>query len=358
MNEKEFTNFIDKIKNKAIYESYLKTYYKIKNYKKIICMISGGFDSDIMVDILTKLDTEKKIKYIFVNTGLEYKATIKHIEYLQNKYNIKIETIKPKKPIPIACREYGVPFFSKYISEMIYRLQQYNFQWENEDYEVLVDKYCERADENSENLKGYTFVKELNGYYKGCLVALKWWCNKNGEGSAFNINKNKLLKEFMIKNPPTFKISAKCCIFSKERPAEKYKKDIVCDLDIVGVRQKENGIRSTQYKNCFTKNDKDWDNYRPLFFYTDSDKKYYKETFGIISSDCYEVWGMNRTGCVGCPCASGIFDEIEIVKKYQPNIYKAIINIFGKSYEYKKAYNEYKNKNFMQLNFFNLLEGK
>lgn len=350
---------LSKINNKAIFDSYLKSSYKIKDYKNIICMLSGGFDSDIMLDILTKIDKERKIRYVFVFTGLEYQATINHIKYLENKYNVKIEVVKAEKPIPLACREYGIPFLSKYVSEMIYRLQQYNFQWENEEYKVLVEKYCERANEKIDNLKCYTYVEELNGWYKGCLVALKWWCNKNGDDSSFNINRNKLLKEFIIDNPPTFKISAKCCIVSKERPAERYKKNNDCDLDIIGVRQQENGIRATQYKNCFTKNTESWDNYRPLFFYTDNDKEEYKQMFNITSSDCYEVWGMKRTGCVGCPCASNIFNEIEIIKKYEPKMYKAVMNIFGKSYEYKKAYEEYKIKhkiNIEQISIFDIVK--
>ena len=33
--------------------------------------------------------------------------------------------------------------------------------------------------------------------------------------------------------------------------------------------------------------------------------------------------------------------ELEIIKKYEPNLYKACINIFGKSYEYTKQYRDY-----------------
>ena len=54
---------------------------KIGRYKKIACSISGGADSDIMLDICTKFDTEKKIKYVFFDTGIEYEATKKHLDY-------------------------------------------------------------------------------------------------------------------------------------------------------------------------------------------------------------------------------------------------------------------------------------
>lgn len=50
-------------------------------------------------------------------------------------------------------------------------------------------------------------------------------------------------------------------------------------------------------------------------------------------SDCYEVWGMKRTGCVGCPFDSRIGDELKTIKKYEPQLYKACMNVFGASYE-------------------------
>ena len=37
-------------------------------FGNIACAISGGSDSDIMLDMLTRLDDEKKIKYVFFDT--------------------------------------------------------------------------------------------------------------------------------------------------------------------------------------------------------------------------------------------------------------------------------------------------
>lgn len=70
----------------------------------------------------------------------------------------------------------------------------------------------------------------------------------------------------------------------------------------------------------------------PLFFWNDETKQYYKESEGIRYSDCYEVWGMKRTGCVGCPCNSQVGEALKMIEKYEPKLYKACINIFGESY--------------------------
>lgn len=137
-----------------------------------------------------------KFHFVFFDTGIEYKATKEHLDYLETKYNIKIERIRAKVPVPLGCKKYGVPFISKFISEMISRLQRHNFDFQNDggkDFEFLIKKYPK------------------------CKSALNWWCNRNGKKSSFNISKSKLLKEFMIQNPPNFKISQKCCTGAKNK---------------------------------------------------------------------------------------------------------------------------------------------
>ena len=41
-------------------------------------------------------------------------------------------------------------------------------------------------------------------------------------------------------------------------------------------------------------------------------------------------------------------DDLEIIKPYEPNVVKAAWNIFGKSYEYRRKYNEYKQKRMLE----------
>ena len=81
----------------AIIEAFIVTKPKIERYEKIGCGISGGSDSDIIIDMISKFDSEKKVKYVFFNTGIEYEATKLHIDFLQKKYRVKIEEIKAKR---------------------------------------------------------------------------------------------------------------------------------------------------------------------------------------------------------------------------------------------------------------------
>lgn len=306
--------------NLAILNSFLKSVPKIKPYRRTVCSISGGADSDIMLDIIAKLDPCKKVKYVFFDTGIEYKATKIHLDYLEKKYGIIIDRVKALTPVPIGCKRYGVPFWSKHVSEMIERLQKANFRWEDKPLDELLEEY------------------------PNCKVALRWWCNDFGEWSRFNINYVRGLKEYMITMPPTFKISNKCCKGAKKDNAKKYLLENDANLNLVGVRKAEGGIRSAAYKSCFDPaNEKEqWDNYRPIFWYTDRDKEIYENLFGVTHSACYAVYGLRRTGCAGCPFGKDFEAELSIIHTYEPELYIAVNNIFGASYEYTRNFYQFR----------------
>jgi 3'-phosphoadenosine 5'-phosphosulfate sulfotransferase (PAPS reductase)/FAD synthetase len=160
--------------------------------------------------------------------------------------------------------------------------------------------------------------------------------------SRFSINRNRFLKEFILQNPPDFPISNKCCEYAKKKPAKQFIKEMDADLEITGLRKSEGGIRSANFKTCFSESkSKGCNTYRPLFWYMDGDKKIYEEHFDIQHSRCYTEYGLKRTGCVGCPFNPHITEELEIIKEHEPTLYKAAVNIFGKSYEYTKKYREF-----------------
>lgn len=305
--------------NQIIGDNLVRAWSKINSskYNKVLCAISGGSDSDIMLDICNRCDKDNKIDYVWYDTGLEYQATKEHLKYLEEKYEIKIYVCKAIKPIPTVCKKYGQPFLSKRVSDYMSRLQRHNFKWEDKSFEELYKEYPK------------------------CKTALKWWCNENGNKSSFNIERNKWLKEFIIENPPMFQISFVCCEYAKKKPAKKHITDNKYDLNITGLRKAEGGLRATAYKNCFTENNGSHDEYRPLFWYTNSDKKDYEKYYEILHSRCYTEYGLERTGCAGCPFGRDFEYELEIIHKYEPKLFAAVNNIFGDSYEYTRKYKEF-----------------
>lgn len=318
----ELNCLLNDIKNEAVGKAFLTTFHKLNmgEYKKVLCSISGGSDSDILLDIMYRCDANNIVDFVYFDTGLEYQATKEHIKFLEQKYNINIEVIRPKKPIPLSCRDHGQPFLSKHVSEMISRLQRHGFKWEDKSF------------------------NELYKEYPKCKSALEWWCNEK-PSPAHNIKQNKFLKEFMIENPPSFKISQQCCKYAKKDLAHEKLAKGNYDLDVTGIRRAEGGTRATAYKSCFDNYTNKYDRYRPIFWFTNEDKEYYNKMFSITNSNCYSVYGLKRTGCCGCPFGKDYKNELSVLNRHEPKLFKATTNIFRDSYSYTQAYNEFKENN-------------
>ena len=313
--------------NTIILDSFVKANSVINNpnYKVIMCSISGGSDSDDMMDLIYRVDVNRKVTYVWFDTGLEYEATKKHIEYLENKYDIKILRERAIKPIPLACKEYGQPFLSKIVSTFIEQLQTAGFKWEDEDFDTLCKKY------------------------KNCMSGLSWWTNrympKDNNFGSFTIGRYKYLKEFIIANPPIFKISSKCCNYAKKDVSTMLIDKYNIDLMIVGMRKGEGGQRAIAFDNCFSSNIHNSAQYRPLWWYSNTDKLEYEYVYNIVHSDCYNKYGFKRTGCCCCPYGwvhNQLFYELEQIKKYEPRLYKAVNHVFKDSYEYTQQYLQFR----------------
>lgn len=319
-NNEKLLKFVEESPDVWIQDAIFKANGHLENSQKVLAAISGGADSDLMLDLFYKLDDEGKVVYAWCDTGLETEATKRHLKELEEKYDIEILRLKTKVPIPLAVRKYGLPFLSKQVSEYIMRLQKHGFQWEDEPFDVLYARY------------------------PNCKGALRWWCNEFGENSKFNISYNSYLKEFMIENPPDFPISSKCCYFAKKSPVNSYVADKDFDLVCTGVRKAEGGIRSSAYNSCFTPAVDGVAQYRPLFWFTKESKETYEKCHGVTHSDCYGVWGLDRTGCAACPFGKYFEFELACLEKYEPKMFKAVWKIFGKSYEYTRKYREFQRK--------------
>lgn len=196
--------------------------------------------------------------------------------------------------------------------------------------------------------KSTQFVR-LETVYPKCESLINFLCCCNSTGDPrpniqLVINSSKYMRDFINEFPPDFRISAKCCDYCKKQVAHKVQKDY--DMIITGERRDEGGMRSVPRKDntslCFTETASGQYRLRPLYYVSDDDKAWYKSYYGIRYSDAYEVYGLKRTGCCGCPISYRAVDDLEIIREYEPNVVKAAWNIFGKSYEYRQKYNAYK----------------
>lgn len=156
--------------NFVIRDALVKCVEVVEGHNSICCAVSGGADSDVMLDMLLRCGAGDKTTFVFYDTGLEYAATKEHLTDIE-------------KP-----------------------------------YEVLINRY------------------------PACQTALRWWCNaKSGQTTQFYIERNPMLKEFIVQRPPDFKIGNMCCQYAKKAPSHDFIKGKNFDLLCLGIRLAEGG---------------------------------------------------------------------------------------------------------------------
>ena len=313
----------------------------LTQHPKAICSYSGGADSDILIDVIERtreIFQLPPVRYAFFNTGLEMQAIKDHVKETSEKYGVEIETYRPKVNIVQASRKYGIPFVSKIMSAGL-------SEWQKKGIPLSIAEEYDQADDKAAKRK------ELKERYPNCESVINFLCCCNSAGEPrpniqLVINSSKYMRDFIGECPPDFQISAKCCDYCKKQLAHSVQKDF--DMIITGERRAEGGMRSVPRKDntalCFTETSSGQYRLRPLYYVTDADKAWYKDYYGIRYSDAYEVYGLTRTGCCGCPISYKAVEDLEKILPYEPNVVKAAYNIFGKSYAYREKYNAYKNE--------------
>lgn len=320
---------------------------RLKQHPSAICSYSGGSDSDIMIDMIERARALipgylEPVKYVFFNTGLEMQATKDHVKATAEKYGVEIEECRPKINIVKSAREHGIPFVSKIMSSGLEEWQKKNIPLS------IADEYAQAEDKPAKR-------QELKERYPKCQSVINFLCCCNSAGEPrpdiqLVINSSKYMLDFIREFPPDFQISAKCCDYCKKQLAHSIQKPY--DMIITGERRDEGGMRSVPRSEqwnetntmCFAETSDGKFRFRPLYYVSDKDKAWYKDYYGIRYSDAYEVYGLTRTGCCGCPISYKAVDDLELIRPYEPNVVKAAWAIFGKSYEYRMKYNEYKAK--------------
>ena len=312
---------------------------RLREHPNAMCSYSGGSDSDIMLHMIEnvrKIFNLPPVKYYFFETGLEMEATRRHVRETAELYGVEIQTVRPKKNIVQATREYGQPFVSKIMSAGLEAVQKKNIPLS------IADEYDQAEDKAAKR-------KELKERYPGCEQAINFLCCCNSAGEPrpniqLVINSSKYMLDFIKENPIPFRISNHCCDICKKQPAHAIEKQF--DMVITGERRDEGGMRSVPRSDsstmCFTETAAGKFRLRPLFYVSDADKQWYKDYYGIRYSDAYEVYGLKRTGCCGCAISARAVADLELIRPYEPNVVKAAWAIFGDSYRYRAKYNEYK----------------
>ena len=94
----------DQPDNRTIQDALAKCYSVLQSHDHVVASVSGGSDSDVMLDLIIRCGGKDKTKFVFFNTGLEYEATKRQIKHLNEKYGITIDVIPPPAKHTYLCK--------------------------------------------------------------------------------------------------------------------------------------------------------------------------------------------------------------------------------------------------------------
>ena len=239
-------------------------------------------------------DLDENIPFVFANTGIELGATLNFVKEFDYE-NIVIQN--PRKPFAQILKEYGKPALSKIKSEALYTYQ----------------RHLEEPLKTARARQMITGIRE-----------------RNGELIPESRNSYKLANKHMhFIHPDTeIRIANKCCQYMKKYPFKDFAKENDMNGVYSGVRVAEGGARAMAYKTCTVvkmNGDKKYITSMPIYDWSDEIVEEFIKHFNIQLSDAYEVYGMTRTGCMGCPFSQNLKSELKVLYDYEPLRYKAIM---------------------------------
>lgn len=168
--------------NVDFYLEDLKIKFNKIDFDKYYLGYSGGKDSHFLYWFIKEYLKDNKIKIVSVNTYME------HQEILKRMYKNADIVLYPKlKPQEIK-EKYGIPCFSKWQDEMIWRYQ-------------------------NGSRRPY-LIERITGIHKD-----------TGEKVIGRFKLNKTAKELLL-NGSLHKISPKCCEYLKKKPFKEFEKKV------------------------------------------------------------------------------------------------------------------------------------
>lgn len=266
---------------------------------KCFISFSGGKDSTVMLAI-AKMCAEiytlppEGVKAVFINTGIEMGVTVDFVNWCKSGWYPNIDIIYPEKPFDWVLKNKGKPMKSKLKAKDLH-------QWQ-----------CGKRSESltrlliyGESLKGVQSKKRRLG----------------------DRDMHMLADNFPIR------ISGDCCTYMKKRPAVSYAQENGMKGQAIGERASEGGARELSMlsrlanggKLCtYSKNSLIYK--LPLIDWTDENVEEFISKYNVPLSKAYTEYGFVRTGCMGCPFALELPQNLEYLYKHEPNRYKAIMH--------------------------------
>ncbi len=263
---------------------------------------SGGKDSTILLALIKMCEEIYTIPIggipaVFVNTGVELGATIDFVKWCKDSgWYGNLKTIRPEKSFHWCLTEKGKPMKSKLKSEMLARYQK-------NQKEGVKNTACYYLHGVAPNGKSYQKTKIANK------------------------DLHLLHGDFDIK------VSNKCCDVLKKKPAGAYVKANLVKGYMLGERMAEGGVRQMVNEKRVQNGGKPCTKYSkgvivklPIIDWTDEDCDAFISKYNVPLSNAYTKYGLKRTGCIGCPYALDLTNNLKVLYDYEPIRYKATMH--------------------------------
>lgn len=235
---------------------------------------------------------------MFINTSIEYLDILKFVKDLASKDD-RFVILNSGINIKNLLEQYGYPFKSKEHSSKLYDYKQGG---------------------RAPNVLKY---KNNAGMRYCCPKILLYQFNDD-----FNI-----------------KISHKCCLYLKKKPAHNWAKQNGKTIILTGMRKDEGGQRKN-IKGCVLTDKKGrLKRFHPLLVVNDDFEDWFIDQYNIeLCKLYYPPYNFKRTGCKGCPFNLDLQQQLDVMKNLLPNEYKQCEVIW------KPVYDEYRRINYRLRN--------
>ena len=233
---------------------------------------SGGRDSTVMHYLLDYALPDNRIPRVYANTGVELNSVVGFVKSLAQEDD-RFIILTPKVPVKEVLEDAGYPFKSKTHSKMVY--------------------YYQNGCDN-ESVKAY--LSDKYSSYKRCPDKLKY----------------QFTDEFKLR------VSDLCCELIKEYPLNEWAKENKKSISMIGLVREEGGRRYNA--RCMVFEDGKLKAFQPLAPVSKEWEDWFMEKIGKRYCELYyPPYNFERTGCKGCPFATNLQDELDVLEIFFPN---------------------------------------
>ncbi len=262
---------------------------------KCYVSFSGGKDSTVLLALIKMCEEiytipEGGIPAVFVNTGIELGVTVDFVKWVKDNYYSNVQIIRPEASFDWVIKNKGKPVRSKLKSEFIHRY------------------HCGKRSENV-----------MRNLVEGIT------------NSGKHAVRTKLADKDMHMLHDDFPIIASkdCCTVMKKKPFAKYARENGVRGFMTGIRKDEGGARELNAivydgkKRICTSLSHGYIKKSPIIDWTNADINEFINQYDVPLSRAYTEFGMERTGCMGCPYSMNVDKSLEYLFYHEPNRYKA-----------------------------------